>query len=473
MPQFDLELLCPHCQQNIDVNEEVSKQIRESFQDERQDIEKKVREEMGKSHTSEIEKLKASLGETNKQLLSTTSEQEKKDLEIQKLRHSIETGEEKLSMELEKATILAKQEAMKEYRNELGDIEKKVREEMGKSHTSEIEKLKASLGETNKQLLSTTSEQEKKDLEIQKLRHSIETGEEKLSMELEKATILAKQEAMKEYSKMAEEIAEQKSASLKMENNELANQLRQQKELHKEALRKASQGSVQSQGEGAEIYIEQILSAEFPLDTISEVKTGTRGADVLQTVRFGSGVEAGIIVWEVKRTKDWANRWIAKVKEDTTKVGGHISVIVSEALPSGVSRMKMIDENVWVCRFVEVGALATALRVGLIRAQSVARSQEGKGSKMEHLYDYMSSQEFSNAMRLIDDSYVAELDIIEKERRSMERNWSGRRKAAEARLKGFAEFIGTVKTIATELPVIKELESSDRMALPGLEDDAY
>jgi len=389
MPQFDLELLCPHCQQNIDVNEEVSKQIRESFQDERQ------------------------------------------------------------------------------------DIEKKVREEMGKSHTSEIEKLKASLGETNKQLLSTTSEQEKKDLEIQKLRHSIETGEEKLSMELEKATILAKQEAMKEYSKMAEEIAEQKSATLKMKNNELINQLRQQKELHEEALRKASQGSVQSQGEGAEIYIEQILSEEFPLDTISEVKTGTRGADVLQTVRFGSGVEAGIIVWEVKRTKDWANRWIAKVKEDTTKVGGHISVIVSEALPSGVSRMKMIDENVWVCRFVEVGALATALRVGLIRAQSVARSQEGKGSKMEHLYDYMSSQEFNNAMRLIDDSYVAELDIIEKERRSMERNWSGRRKAAEARLKGFAEFIGTVKTIATELPVIKELESSDRMALPGLEDDAY
>ena len=213
------------------------------------------------------------------------------------------------------------------------------------------------------------------------------------------------------------------------------------------------------------------MSEEFPLDTINEVRTGAKGADVIQTVRFGSGIEAGIIVWEVKKTKEWANRWIAKVKEDTNKVGGHISVIVSEALPSGVSRMKMIDENVWVCRFIEVGALATALRMGLIRAQSVARSQEGKGTKMEHLYDYMSSQEFLNAMRLIDDSYIAELDIIEKERRSLERNWTARRKAAEARLKGFAEFIGTVKTIATELPVHKELESSDRMALPGFEED--
>ena len=40
-------------------------------------------------------------------------------------------------------------------------------------------------------------------------------------------------------------------------------------------------------------------------------------------------------------------------------------------------------------------------------------------------------------------------------------------------MKGFAEFIGTVKTIATELPVINELESSDRMALPGLDGDTY
>ena len=115
MRKFDLELSCPHCRRSIDINEEVSRQIQESFTDERQEIEKRVREELGDSYTTEIEKLKASLGESNKQLLDNASEQEKKDLEIQKLKHSIESGEEKLSMEVEKARIAAKQEAMREY----------------------------------------------------------------------------------------------------------------------------------------------------------------------------------------------------------------------------------------------------------------------------------------------------------------------------------------------------------------------
>lgn len=133
--------------------------------------------------------------------------------------------------------------------------------------------------------------------------------------------------------------------------------------------------------------------------------------------------------------------------------------------------MSMIEDNVWVCKFTEVEGLATALRTGLIRAETAIKSQEGKGSKMELLYDYMASQEFSNAMRLINDSYVAEIDIIAKERRSMERNWTAREKAAKARLSGFNEFFGTVKAIATELPAINQIEADDQLALPPPDED--
>ena len=362
--------------------------------------------------------------------------------------------------------------------DERKQIELKIKKEMESSYLEQVQKFKAQLTEKDKMLLSKEDEDEKKELELQKLKHQIETNEKRIEVERERAALEAKKAALEEYEVMAEELAKQKNAASEQENlrlqmkiNELLDRERQTNELHKEALRKAAQGSVQTQGEGGEIFIEDLVGQAFQSDIISEVPKGTKGADVIQSVRFGSGIEAGLIIWEVKRTKQWSNKWISKVKEDTVRANGHISVIVSEAMPSGVSRMTMIEDNVWVCKFNEVIGLATALRSGLIRAETAVKSQEGKGSKMELLYNYMASQEFSNAMRLIDDSYTAELDIIEKERRSMERNWSSRKKAAEARLRGFSEFFGTVKQIATELPVIKQIEADDQLALPSLDED--
>lgn len=362
--------------------------------------------------------------------------------------------------------------------DERKQIESKIKRDMESSHLKEVQKFKAQLTEKDKMLLSKEDEDDKKELELQKLKHQIETNEKRIEMEREKAALEAKKAALEEYEVMAEELAKQKNAASEQENlklqmkiNELLDRERQTNELHKEALRKAAQGSVQTQGEGGEIFIEDLVGQAFQSDIISEVPKGTKGADVIQSVRFGSGIEAGLIIWEVKRTKQWSNKWISKVKEDTVRANGHISVIVSEAMPSGVSGMTMIEDNVWVCKFNEVQGLATALRSGLIRAETAVKSQEGKGSKMELLYNYMSGQEFANAMRLIDDSYIAELDIIEKERRSMERNWSSRRKAAEARLRGFSEFFGTVKQIATELPVIQQIEMGDQNFLPAPEDE--
>ena len=369
------------------------------------------------------------------------------------------------------------QQILHQFRENIADEQKqqerRIKKELESNFSSTLESYKKKLEEKEKILRHKMDSEESKDLEIKEIQHKLDTQEQRIEIEKKRAANEAKKLAMEEYKTMAEELAveknaasEQKNVELQMRINELLDRERQTKEMHAEALRKAEQGSVQTQGEGGEIFIEDLLGQAFPTDGISEVPKGAKGADVLQTVRFGSGIDAGIIVWEGKRAKTWSNAWISKVKEDTVRVNGHISVIVTESMPSGINRMKMIEENVWVCKFSELEGLATALRTGLIRAETAVKSQEGKGSKMELLYDYMSGQEFSNAMRLINDSYIAELDIIEKERRSMERNWSSRKKAAEARLRGFNEFFGTVKNIATELPAIKEIEMDDMMYLP-------
>lgn len=365
-----------------------------------------------------------------------------------------------------------------EFDDSKKQMEIQLRKELQQSHSGEIDKLKGNLKEKEGLLLSKKDEDEKRDFQIQEMQHKLDTQDQKIEVERNKAALEAKKEALQEYQKMAEELAKQKNAVSEQKNveleikiNELEDQKRQTKEMYEEALRKAEQGSVQTQGEGGEIFIEEVLGKAFASDIISEVPKGTKGADVLQLVRFGSGIEAGIIVWEGKRTKGWANAWISKVKQDTVRANGHISVIVSDILPSGISRMRMIEENVWVCKYSELEGLATALRTGLIRAQSAIKSQEGKGDKMALLYDYMASQEFANEIRLVYDSYVSDIDIIAKERRTMTNHWKAREKAAESRLLGVTGFLGTIKSIATELPVIKEIEAADQKALPAPKDE--
>lgn len=367
-------------------------------------------------------------------------------------------------------------------KEESSDLEKKVQreltEKMSKTHSKEIAEWKIKLEEKEKNILAQQDSAEESRLKLQKMQHLLDTQEQQVKIASEKAALEARQEEAEKFKQLAEESAkqktaeiEQKYAALEIKNNELQDQMRQQKEIHQEALRKAEQGSVQTQGEGGEIYIEDLLRQTFPGDDIEEVAKGQKGADVIQKVRFGSALVAGIIVWEGKRAQNWSNGWISKIKEDTVRVNGHVSVIVSDVSKGGKStRMDMIEQNVWVCSYTEILGLAKSIRPGLIRAANAKKSQEGKGSKMELLYDYMSGQEFINAMRMVNDSYVAEKEIIDKERRAMEKHWKSREKAAIARLEGFSDFMGTIKTIATELPAIKEIENDDQKFFPEYEE---
>lgn len=367
-------------------------------------------------------------------------------------------------------------------REESLDLEKRVEleltEKLNKSHSEEIANWEAKLNEKEKTILEKNTSVEENRIKLQKMQYLLDTQEQQVKIASENAAIIARQEEAEKFNDLAEEIATQKTAvieqryaTLEIKNNELQDQMRQQKEIHQEALRKAEQGSVQTQGEGGEIYIENLLRQAFPEDDVKEVAKGQKGADVIQKVRFGSAMVAGVIVWEGKRAKTWDNKWISKIKEDTVRVNGHISIIVSDVSKgSKIPETKMIEDNVWICRYTDILVLAASIRSGLIRESNAIKSQEGKGTKMELLYDYMSSQGFGNAMRMINDSYIADIEIIAKERKAMEKHWKGREKAANARLEGFSDFMGTVKTIATELPAIKEIENDDQKFLSGLDD---
>ena len=62
---------------------------------------------------------------------------------------------------------------------------------------------------------------------------------------------------------------------------------------------------MQLQGEVKDLGIEQWLSDNFPLDTITEIKKGERGADCLQTVHTRTRQNCRTIYYDSKRTKDF------------------------------------------------------------------------------------------------------------------------------------------------------------------------
>ena len=78
---------------------------------------------------------------------------------------------------------------------------------------------------------------------------------------------------------------------------------------------------MQIQGEIQEDALKALLESNFPIDIISDVEKGIKGADIVQEVRNEFGQSVGVIAWESKNTKAWSEGWVEKLKEDRLRVG--------------------------------------------------------------------------------------------------------------------------------------------------------
>jgi hypothetical protein len=83
-----------------------------------------------------------------------------------------------------------------------------------------------------------------------------------------------------------------------------------------ELKRKLEQGSQQTQGEAFELELESLLKGKFPLDLIEPVAKGETGGDMVHTVNGQIGASAGVILWELKNTKNWSDAWLPKLRDN-------------------------------------------------------------------------------------------------------------------------------------------------------------
>ena len=233
--------------------------------------------------------------------------------------------------------------------------------------------------------------------------------------------------------------------------------------------RKQEQGSMQLQGEVQELAIEEWLMAQFPLDTIEEVKKGARGGDCIHIVNTRTRQNCGKIYYESKRTKDFKSGWIDKFKADMREKGADVGVLVTEAMPAGFERMGIMD-GVWVCCYEEFKGLCTVLRETVIQLNTAISSQENKGDKMQMLYDFLTSTTFRMQVEAIVEGFSSMKSALDSEKRSMQRIWKEREKQIDKVITSTIDMYGSIKGIAgNAVQSVKALELSE--GTETIEDD--
>ncbi len=192
-----------------------------------------------------------------------------------------------------------------------------------------------------------------------------------------------------------------------------------------ELKRKAEQGSQQLQGEVQETELESLLRARFPCDTIEPVPKGEFGGDVLQLVPGPLGQPCGTILWESKRTKNWSDGWLAKLRDDQRAAKADVALLVSQALPKGVETFDYLD-GVWVTDYRCAIPVAMAVRQSLVELASARQVGEGQQTKMSMVYQYLTGPRFRQRVEAIVEKFTDMQDDLKRERTTMTRLWAKR-----------------------------------------------
>lgn len=322
-----------------------------------------------------------------------------------------------------------------------------LEESLRKSIATDFENKLKMLDSSNKENEEKLRLARAKELDFLKKEQAMKDKEAEMELQLERKLQQQRGEMVEQIRKQEAEKNNIKETEHQLRVKELEKQLDDQKKLAEEMKRKAEQGSMQLQGEVQELILEELLRNTFPFDLITEVGKGVRGADCVHLVRNQFGQECGKIIYESKRTKDFSIEWIEKLKKDMRSMGVDVAVIVTQCYPKGMDCFGERD-GVWICSFDEVKAVSYILRDGIVKLYGAGKSQENRGDKMHMLYDYLTSNEFSEQWKAIREGFMSMKLSIQRERDAMEKLWKAREKQLEKVMLNAAHIRGSIEGIA-------------------------
>lgn len=326
-------------------------------------------------------------------------------------------------------------------------LEEQLKEKIIRQSTDEMKFLKEEL-EKQKQ-----ESQKAKENELFLRKKAGELEEKAKNIDLEIARKLDE-----EKEKIRETTSEQFLKEHQMKEAEYKKQTEDMKKKIEELQQKANLTSQQLQGEVLELELEEFLKREFPVDEIKEVGKGVRGADVMQVVSDTSGRECGTIIWESKRTKNWEEEWVSKLKEDMRATKADIAILVSSVLPKGIKYFGFRD-GIIVTSFECLHGVASQARFALIKESQLKNSLVGKQEKKEIVWQYLQSNQFRQRVEAIVEAFDTLKADLDKEKRMYANLWAKREKQIEQVISNTVGMYGDMQGLmGASLPQIASLE---------------
>jgi hypothetical protein len=346
---------------------------------------------------------------------------------------------------------LAAREA--EVRKAIGAEEsRKARALMGEelaSRTREIAEL-MELAESRKEKLA---EAQRAQAEVIKMSRALEERSRELDLTVEKRV-------RDEVVALREQARREIGDELKFKLSERDLTIDSMKKQLDEMKRRMEQGSQQMQGELLELELESLLGSRFPYDAVIPVPKGEFGGDVLQHVCDPAGRDSGTILWESKRTKNWSDSWLPKLRKDQREANADVAVLVSAALPKGVDTFELI-ENVYVAHPKFALPLATVLRASLLELSLQKMVAHGLTTKTELTYRYLTSLRFRQRVEAMAEAFSTMAADLRAEKRAIQKQWAKRETQIEIISLATVGMYGDLQGIAGNM-----LPEIDALTLP-------
>lgn len=134
------------------------------------------------------------------------------------------------------------------------------------------------------------------------------------------------------------------------------------------------------------------------------------------------------------------------------------SGIMSATMPKGFDGFVQM-EGVWVCDSASAIPLTAVLRFALIEVATARQASEGKQTKMEMVYTYLTGPGFRQRVEAIKEAFENMREDLEAEKKVIQKQWAKRDKQIEAVIANTVGMCGELQGIAgTSMPEIDGLE---------------
>ncbi|HJU61792.1 MAG TPA: DUF2130 domain-containing protein [Candidatus Binatia bacterium] len=411
-------VVCPQCKSEIKLTESLAAPLLESI---RRDYEKRLTQK-----DADIAKREKDLHEREALL------QKQKELIDEQVAQKVQHEQIRIAAEEAKKAKLTLGNELDRKVKEINDLQEILKQRDAK--LADAQKAQADLIRKQRELDDARREL---DLTVEKrVQADLNAAREKAKKEVEeelKLKVLEKEQTITSMQKQIEDLK-----------------------------RRAEQGSQQLQGEVQELEIESLLIARFPRDTVQPVPKGEFGGDIIHRVMGPLGQPCGTILWETKRTKNWSDGWLPKLREDQRAAKAEIAVILSQVLPKEVETFGLVDQ-IWVAHPKVALPVAVALRQTLIEIAGARQASEGQQTKMEMVYRYLTGSRFRQRVQAIVEAFSSMRDDLDRERKAITKQWAKREEQIDRVMQATVGMYGDLQGIAGK--TLQEIEGLEFQGL--------